>query len=103
MEKLVKSGKVKSIGLSNATCPMIYDILAGAEIKPVYNQIESHPYFSNHNLKKTHHVYGMWICAYGSIGSSSWPLAPSSVPKPGSVLQDPVITDIAKKHGRSAA
>lgn len=37
MEKLVKTGKCKSIGLSNATIPILFDILAGAEIKPVYN------------------------------------------------------------------
>ena len=37
MEKLVKDGKVKSIGVSNCTIPCLYDLLAGAEIYPIYN------------------------------------------------------------------
>jgi diketogulonate reductase-like aldo/keto reductase len=102
MEKLVKNGKVRSIGLSNATIPMFYDILAGAEIRPVYNQIESHPYFNNHILKKSHQDYGVHICAYASIGSGAWGLAPAGR-VPGSCLSDPVISEIAKKHGRSTA
>ena len=51
MEQLVKTGKVKSIGVSNCTVPMLFDLVAGAEIRPVYNQIESHPYFSQHVQK----------------------------------------------------
>jgi diketogulonate reductase-like aldo/keto reductase len=103
MEKAVKSGKVRSIGMSNCGIAMLYDTLAGAEIRPVYNQIESHPYFSQHNVKKTHHDYGIKLCAYASIGSSSWPLGPANRPKPGAILTDPVVTAIAQKHGRTNA
>lgn len=102
MEKLVKNGKVRSIGVSNCTIPMLYDLLAGAEIKPVYNQIESHPYFNQHIVKKTHQDYGIHLCAYASIGSGNITFAPNGR-VPGSCLSDPVITEIAKKHGRSTA
>ena len=37
MESLVKKGLVKSIGVSNCTIPMMIDLLAYAEIKPVLN------------------------------------------------------------------
>ena len=37
MEDLVKKGLIKSIGVSNATAPILLDIIAGAEIKPVLN------------------------------------------------------------------
>ena len=102
MEKLVKNGKVRSIGVSNCPVPMLYDLLAGCEIRPVYNQIESHPYFSQHVVKSTHHAYGILLCAYASIGSAAWSLAPPGR-KSGAVLQDPIINEIAAKHGRSAA
>lgn len=102
MEKAVKNGKVRSIGVSNCTVPMLYDILAGAEIKPVYNQIESHPYFNQHIVKQVHQDYGIHLCAYASIGSGAWSIAPPGR-KSGSVLSDPVIGEIAKKHGRSVA
>mmetsp|Transcript_31173 Transcript_31173/g.30617 ORF Transcript_31173/g.30617 Transcript_31173/m.30617 type:complete len:132 (-) Transcript_31173:399-794(-) len=46
METLVKKGLVKSIGVSNATVPLLADLLTYAEIKPVTNQVEIHPYLA---------------------------------------------------------
>ena len=46
MEELVKGGLVKSIGISNFNVQLTLDLLSYAEIKPVVNQIELHPYFS---------------------------------------------------------
>jgi glycerol 2-dehydrogenase (NADP+) len=46
MEALVKNGLVKSIGVSNATAPILIDLIAGAEIRPAINQIEVHPYLA---------------------------------------------------------
>lgn len=103
MEKLVKNGKVKSIGMSNCPVAMLYDTLAGCEIRPVYNQIESHPYFNRHNIRQVHADYGVVICAYASIGSAGWGIQNPKVPKAGSVLHDPLVTAIAKKHGMTAA
>ena len=37
MESLVEKGLTKSIGVSNCTIPVLYDILAGCKIKPVIN------------------------------------------------------------------
>lgn len=41
MEKLVKIGLVKSVGLSNFNSEQIERILSNAEIKPVVNQVGS--------------------------------------------------------------
>ena len=46
LERLVKLGLIRSIGVSNATTPVLLDILTYAEIKPVTNQVEIHPYFN---------------------------------------------------------
>ena len=46
MESNVKKGLTKSIGVSNCTLPMLFDILTYCEIKPVTNQIECHPYLA---------------------------------------------------------
>lgn len=47
MQTVFKKGKARSIGVSNWTISELEHLLAVAEIKPVVNQIEVHPYFSN--------------------------------------------------------
>jgi L-glyceraldehyde reductase len=44
LEKLVKAGKIRSIGISNFTIKATEDLLKTAEISPAANQIEAHPY-----------------------------------------------------------
>jgi L-glyceraldehyde reductase len=44
LEKLVKAGKIRSIGISNFTIKATEDLLKTAEIPPAANQIEAHPY-----------------------------------------------------------
>lgn len=52
MEKAVKEGKVRSIGLSNFTEEQIQEILNICEIKPTVLQVEAHPYYPENELKK---------------------------------------------------
>lgn len=98
MEKLVKTGKCKSIGVSNATVHVLLDIIAGAEIKPVYNQIETHPYFNNHKLIGVQHEFDVYTAGYATIGSGVF-----SAGQPAGPLHDPTIAEIAAKHGKTAA
>ncbi len=46
MEKLVKKGLVRAIGVSNFNSEQIAEVLEKAEIKPATNQVECHPYFN---------------------------------------------------------
>lgn len=50
MEKLVKKGLVKSIGVSNFNSEQIERILKNCEIKPVINQVECHPMLNQRKL-----------------------------------------------------
>ena len=45
MEKAVKEGKVKSIGISNFYGERLENLLNNAEIKPSVTQVETHPYY----------------------------------------------------------
>jgi diketogulonate reductase-like aldo/keto reductase len=45
LEKLYKEGKLKSIGVSNFYPHVITDICETVEIKPMVNQVETHPFF----------------------------------------------------------
>lgn len=46
MESYVKEGKIRSIGVSNFNPNHLEELLSYAEIRPVINQIEVHPYMS---------------------------------------------------------
>ena len=44
MERLLSEGKVRAIGLSNFLEPHLRTLLAGAEVRPAVDQIETHPW-----------------------------------------------------------
>ena len=43
MERAVKAGKVKSLGLSNFPEEKFAEIIASCEIRPAFVQVEAHP------------------------------------------------------------
>eukprot|EP01132_Coremiostelium_polycephalum_P003289 gene3289-4120_t len=91
MEKLVESGLVKSIGVSNFNVQLLIDLLSYAKIKPVVNQIEMHPYLSQVQLRK--------FCTKNNILITSYSPLRNTVNNPN----DKIITDIAKSHGKTEA
>ncbi|NTU73649.1 aldo/keto reductase [Candidatus Roizmanbacteria bacterium] len=68
MEKLVKKGLVKSIGVANVTTTMLIDLLSYANIKPVINQIELHPYTSQDSLVEYCIGNQITVTAYSPLG-----------------------------------
>jgi len=52
METLVDKGLVKSIGVSNFSVQLLYEMLRYARIKPVINEVELHPLHVQDNLVK---------------------------------------------------
>jgi L-glyceraldehyde reductase len=52
LEKLVKAGKLRSIGVSNFTQDKIDELLKTAKVPPAVNQIEAHPYLQQPGLHK---------------------------------------------------
>ena len=80
MESLVAKGLVKSIGVSNCTIPMMIDLLAYAEIKPVINQVEMHPYLNQAEVLRFHRKWGIVLEGYSPIGGEG-----------GNVLDDAVL------------
>jgi len=93
MEELYKAGKAKSIGVSNFNIDRLKDLLEKAEIKPVMDQVENHPYLPQHKLVKFCHDNGLQVTAYCPLGRKTDPR----------VLEDPIITEIAKKNNLTPA
>lgn len=91
-EKLQSDGRVTSIGVSNFTTEHLERLFAETDVKPVLNQIELHPRFSQPELRAFHADHDMRTEAWSPLGGQG-----------GSVLDSDVLTPIAEAYGKSAA
>ncbi len=90
MERAVREGKVKSIGLSNFESKRLEELLTAAEIKPSVLQVECHPYYQQNELKKRLVPYGMAIESWYPIGHGDETL-----------LNEKIFTRLAQKYRKS--
>lgn len=91
MEKLVKSGKVKAIGISNFNINRIEQLLKQVDIVPSVNQIEAHPYLQQPELTKYCQSKGILIEAYSPLGNNQ-----TGEPR---TVDDAVVHKVAGKLG----
>ncbi|KAJ7647618.1 Aldo/keto reductase [Roridomyces roridus] len=68
MEKLVKAGKVKNIGVSNFSVTLLRDLLNHCEIVPAVNQVEMHPCLPQKDLKDFCDLHKIHLTAYSPLG-----------------------------------
>jgi diketogulonate reductase-like aldo/keto reductase len=90
MERLVKSGKARSIGLSNFNILKTKRILEVAKIVPAVNQVEIHPYHPQQELLEFSSKHGILLMAHQPLGGRPVPVvrAHADVPFP---TEDPVV------------
>eukprot|EP00088_Acartia_fossae_P025341 TRINITY_DN2616_c0_g1_i3.p1 TRINITY_DN2616_c0_g1~~TRINITY_DN2616_c0_g1_i3.p1 ORF type:complete len:331 (+),score=97.28 TRINITY_DN2616_c0_g1_i3:36-995(+) len=100
MEKLVEKGLVKSLGLSNFNSEQVKDVMEKSTIKPVTNQVESHPYLNQSRLKAFCDDLKVPLTAYSPLGSPDRPWAKPDDPK---LLDDPKLRAIADKYKKTTA
>jgi 2,5-diketo-D-gluconate reductase A len=90
MEEFKGDGRARSIGVSNFQIEHLERLAAEADTVPAVNQIEVHPYFTNDAVRAYGQEHG--------IATEAWsPIAQ------GGVLDDPTITAIADKVGKTPA
>lgn len=93
LERLVDQGHCKAIGLSDVTLDRLKDVVAAARIKPAVVQVESHPYLPEWELLDFCKEHGIVLLAFAALGHGMSPR----------VLDDPVITRIAERSGKTPA
>ncbi|KAF9917067.1 NAD(P)H-dependent D-xylose reductase (XR) [Linnemannia zychae] len=120
MEELVKSGKVRDIGVSNFSAILLMDLLSYAKVKPAVLHIEVHPYLNNSNLIRYHPLFTnydnyLFQLVWGNVGLlrakvSILMVYPSYVELGNSAAQTTVplfkeerLTKIAAAHKKTAA
>ena len=98
LEELVDEGVLKSIGVSNFERRHLDEILSGARIKPVVNQVECHPFLNQASLLEFCKGHGIRLEAYSPLGKAG-----SKYQVKIDVLHHPEILMIAEKHGATPA
>jgi diketogulonate reductase-like aldo/keto reductase len=99
LETLLGDGRVRAIGVSNFMVDHLTGLLDRAEVVPAVNQIEQHPYFSQSDVQAFDAEHGILTQAWSPIGGITFYREGEHT----STLEDPVIVDIARAHGKSAA
>lgn len=99
MEKLLDTGKVRAIGVSNFSTKKIEELVKHAEIIPAVNQVECHPIWQQTKLQNFCKKHGIHITAYSPLGSPGT----TSIKAKVSVLQQPVVKQVAEKLGKTPA
>lgn len=92
LEELYAEGKLRAIGVSNFNSDRLVDICSFSRIKPMVNQVETHP----HNQQKAAHE---WMNKYGVVHEAWAPFGEGR----GGLFTDPVLEKIAAKYGKTTA
>lgn len=92
MEELYRAGKLRAIGVSNFGPDRYLDLEHFAQVKPAVNQIETHVFQQQKTARS-------WLKKYGCQAESWGPFAEGR----NHFFTNPVLTEIGKKYGKTAA
>ncbi|MEU8036706.1 aldo/keto reductase [Streptosporangium sp. NPDC049078] len=91
MVKLLRDGRVRAIGVSNFKPAHIERLLAETGVVPDVNQIQLNPFLTRDEPRAYNAEHG--------IVTQSW----SPIGRGGDLLEHPVVTAVAERHGRPPA
>ncbi|MCD7944866.1 MAG: aldo/keto reductase [Clostridia bacterium] len=92
LEELYEAGKIRSIGISNFYPDRMIDIASFSRIRPMVNQVETHPYNQQTKAKEYMDKYGVQIEAWAPFGEGR-----------GGLFANPEIVKIGEKYGKTSA
>lgn len=88
--KAREEGLVRTIGVSNFLPEYLGRIIDETGVAPAINQVETHPYYQQRDVRQFHFQNRIQLESYSPLGG-------------GEVLEDPAIAEIARKHGKTPA
>lgn len=93
MERYVKQGKIRSLGVSNYYIKEMSEFLPKVDIRPVLDQNEIHPYYQDKEVVDYLHEEGIVVEAWYPLGGRGFN---------SELMSEPVIMEIARRHGKIA-
>lgn len=91
LERLLADGAVRSIGVSNFQIEHLVRLARETDTVPALNQIELNPYLPQTERQEHHAAH--------AIVTEAW----APLDRAGRLLREPVVTDLAERHGRTPA
>lgn len=92
MEELYKEGRVRAIGVCNFYPARLADLALHCDVIPAVNQVELHPFFQQTGALENMAAFGIQPEAWGPFAEGRH-----------GIFTHPVLTEIGKKYGKSAA
>lgn len=92
MEEAYKAGKLRAIGVSNFYPDRFVDIAHFAEIKPAVNQVETHVFQQQKQVKEYMKKYGTQIESWGPFAEGK-----------NGLFANPVLQEVGESHGKTVA
>ena len=92
LEELYDEGKVRAIGVSNFYPDRLVDIASFSRIRPMVNQVETHPHDQQVLAKEYMDKYGVQIEAWAPFGEGR-----------GGLFTDETLAKIGEKYGKTTA
>ena len=92
LEKALKEGKARSIGISNFEGKYIQELETKWETAPQFIQVEAHPYFTQKDLRVTLDKYGIKLMSWYPLGHGD-----------KSLIQEAVFAELGKKYEKTPA
>ena len=90
MEDAYKEGKLKAIGVSNFYAHILVNFVHTVEIKPMVNQVELHPYYTQEKALETMKYYNVIPEAWAPLGGGRY-----------NPFEDEMLKRIAAKYNKS--
>jgi 2,5-diketo-D-gluconate reductase A len=92
LEDLYDEGKLRAIGVSNFYPDRLVDIASFSRVKPMVNQVETHPFHQQAEAKKWMDKYGIQMEAWAPFGEGR-----------GGLFENSVLVQIAEKYKKTTA
>ncbi|MGN8819056.1 aldo/keto reductase [Oribacterium sp. HCP28S3_H8] len=92
LEKALKDGKARAIGISNFHDEKLAKLLEVSEVKPHVMQYENHPYYTADDVRKALAPFNVRFMAWYPLGHGD-----------KSLQREPVFTELGRKYGKSPA
>lgn len=97
-----KKALTRHVGVSNFSIKKLSELMKETSDIPEMNQVEMHPYLQQHELLDFCKENDIHVTSYSPLGSGDRNASMKANNEP-SLLHDPIIAEIARKHGVTSA